>query len=104
MNKFSYIELAIMQMLLGRGKLHGYAMSATMRDYSDGGLDLPAGSLYPALHKLERSGLISSVIEREGGRKRRVYTLTARGEKVLAREVQSWRVIVRTMNALLGGA
>jgi PadR family transcriptional regulator PadR len=102
MNKFSYIELAIMQMLES-GKLHGYAMSTKMRQYSDGNLDLPAGSLYPALHKLEHAGLITSVLEREGGRKRRVYTLTAKGEKVLITEVQSWKVIVQTMNNLLGG-
>jgi DNA-binding PadR family transcriptional regulator len=103
MNKFSYIELAILRML-GSGRMHGYAMSAQMRQYSGGSLELPAGSLYPALHKLEKSGLISSRIERESGRKRRVYTITAKGEKVLMREVESWKIIVRTMNALLGGA
>jgi PadR family transcriptional regulator PadR len=101
MNKFSYIELAILRMLED-GDLHGYAMSARMRECSDGSLALPAGSLYPALHKLERAGLISSRTEDADGRKRRTYALTAKGANVLAREIESWQVIVKTMNVLLG--
>lgn len=101
MNKFSYIELAILQML-GQGELHGYAMSAKMRESSGGRLALPAGSLYPALHKLEKAGLIGSNSEHASGRKRRIYALTAKGSDVLEREIRSWQVIVQTMNSLLG--
>lgn len=101
MNKFSYIELAILQML-ENGSLHGYAMSAKMQSYSDGDLSLPAGSLYPALHKLERGNLIQSNTDRVGGRTRRIYSITPIGLKVLRKEIKSWRVIVKTMNALLG--
>jgi PadR family transcriptional regulator PadR len=103
MNKFSYIELAILQMLES-GELHGYAMSAKMQAYSNGDLSLPAGSLYPALHKLERSNLIRSNAERIGGRTRRMYVLTPKGLEVLEQEIKSWRVIVKTMNALLGAS
>jgi PadR family transcriptional regulator PadR len=101
MNKFSFIELAILQMLEIR-ELHGYAMSAQMRQSSGGQLDLPAGSLYPALHKLERSGLIRSRAATEHGRKRRYYSLTAQGLQALVIEINSWRIIVKTMNTLLG--
>ncbi len=90
--------------MLESEELHGYAMSVKMHDYSDGNLRLPAGSLYPALHKLEKAGLITSITEQAGGRRRRNYALTPRGETVLEREIKSWRVIVRTMNALLGAA
>lgn len=101
MNKFSYIELAILQMLEAK-ELHGYAMSAKMKSYSEGGLNLPAGSLYPALHKLERSGLIESNLDLDDGRKRRVYKLTTRGVDVLIHEIKSWKIIVKTMNAIMG--
>jgi PadR family transcriptional regulator, regulatory protein PadR len=103
MNKFSYIELAVLQMLEG-GELHGYAMSAKMQAYSNGDLSLPAGSLYPALHKLERSNLIRSNLERIGGRARRIYAITPKGLEVLEREIRSWKVIVKTMDALLGAS
>lgn len=103
MNRFSYIELAILQMLEA-GELHGYAMSAKMRTCSDGNLNLPAGSLYPALHKLERAGLISSSIDNASGRKRLTYALTVKGTEVLGQEIRSWQVIVKTMNVLLGAS
>lgn len=101
MNKFSYIELAILQMLESNN-LHGYAMSTKMLDCSDGDLNLPAGSLYPALHKLERSNLIQSSSELTGGRKRRTYAITAKGLEMLGQEKKSWKVIVKTMESLLG--
>ncbi len=88
--------------MLEAGELHGYAMTSKIREYSDGGLNLPAGSLYPALHKLERAGLVTSTIEQESARKRRTYSLTTQGTDVLMREIKSWRVIVKTMNALMG--
>jgi PadR family transcriptional regulator PadR len=103
MNKFSFIELAILRML-STAPLHGYAMSVKMQDYSEGNLNLPAGSLYPALHKLEKSQLITSSLEQSSGRIRRLYSLTPTGERVLTNEIASWRIIVKTMNAILGAA
>jgi len=103
MNKFSFIELAILRMLENEA-LHGYGMSAKMQQYSDGDLNLPAGSLYPALHKLERSKLIESSLQPVGGRKRRVYTITPAGHTALEKEISSWNVMVRTMSALLEAA
>ncbi len=101
MNKFSFIELAILRMLCD-GNLHGYAISSKMHYYSEGNLNLPAGSLYPALHKLDRSGLITSYLERSGGRQRRIYSITPDGERLLEAEIQSWQTIVKTMDSILG--
>ena len=58
---------------------HGYAIAETLRSRSDGAFDLPEGTLYPALHRLERGGLLSSRWSEVNGRRRRVYQLTARG-------------------------
>lgn len=103
MNKFSFIELAVMQMLEVE-ELYGYAMTVKMRDASGGKLDLPAGSLYPALHKLEREGMVRSRLDSATarGRKRKYYSLTAQGLKTLIIEIASWRDIVRTMDKLSG--
>ena len=103
MNKFSFIELAVLRML-ETGTLHGYAMSAAMQQHSDGDLSLPAGSLYPALHKLERTKLITSSAQPVGGRTRRVYAITPAGRTALEKEIHSWKIMVRTMNTLLGVA
>ncbi len=103
MNKFSYIELAILQMLRN-GELHGYAMSAKIQMYSAGDLNIPAGSLYPALHKLERRKLIASTLETSSARKRRTYSITAKGLEALEKEIESWEVIVKTMNTLFEAA
>ena len=62
--------------------LHGYAVIEALRARSDGKLALPEGTVYPALHRLERAGLLSSAWS-DSGRKRRVYSLTRAGEREL---------------------
>jgi DNA-binding PadR family transcriptional regulator len=101
MHNFSYIELAILQMLESQN-LHGYAMSHRMHHFSAGNLDLPAGSLYPALHKLEKNGFITSSVEHVNGRKRKIYSLTPDGADELDAQAEAWQIISLTMNRLLG--
>jgi DNA-binding PadR family transcriptional regulator len=101
MRNFSYIELAILQMLESQN-LHGYAMSHRMRHFSAGNLDLPPGSLYPALHKLEKNGFITSSIEHVDGRKRKIYSITPEGAEELEVQAEAWQAISLTMNRLLG--
>ena len=65
---------------LGRtGPTHGYGLIAALRQDSDGTFDLPEGTVYPALHRLEKTGDVSSAWSSESGRKRRVYQLTGAG-------------------------
>ncbi|MGZ4610486.1 MAG: PadR family transcriptional regulator, partial [Actinomycetes bacterium] len=69
--------------VLARGPAHGYAVIAALRDHSDGTFDLPEGTVYPALHRLERRGLLDATWSHtggeEGGRRRKVYALTRAG-------------------------
>ena len=58
---------------------HGYAIIEELRRSSGGALDLPEGTVYPALHRLEKAGLLASRWSEEG-RRRRVYELTRRGK------------------------
>jgi PadR family transcriptional regulator, regulatory protein PadR len=80
---------------------HGYAIADTLRARSDGAFDLPEGTLYPALHRLERAGLLSSRWSEVGGRRRRVYQLTAKGQRSLAKRQSEWRDFSRAVLAVV---
>ncbi len=66
--------------LLGSGPAHGYSLMVELRSRSSGFLNLPEGSIYPALHSLEEARLVRSRQAYSGGRRRRTYEITARGK------------------------
>lgn len=76
--------------ILETGPAHGYAILDALRLGSDGLFDLPEGTIYPALHRLEDAGWVSSRRETVDGRQRRVYRLTAAGRRCLARSRAGW--------------
>jgi PadR family transcriptional regulator len=82
---------------------HGYIVLDRLRTLSGGEFELPEGTIYPALHRLERAGLLSSARTKHQGRTRRVYTLTRAGEKALAGKLAEWERfaagVVRTLEA-----
>ena len=82
---------------------HGYAIAETLRARSDGAFDLPEGTLYPALHRLERGGLLASRWSEVGGRRRRVYSLTKKGQRALAERHGEWRDFARAVHAVVDG-
>jgi DNA-binding PadR family transcriptional regulator len=84
------------------GPAHGYAVIASLREGSDGAFDLPEGTVYPALHKLERQGLVASRWTSAAGRRRRVYQLTAAGQAALAARRQEWGAFSSSVQAVLG--
>ena len=65
------------------GPRHGYAIMEALRAGSGGQFDLPTGTIYPALHRLERAGLVRTTWSGEGGRRRRLYELTPAGRRML---------------------
>ncbi len=83
---------------------HGYAIAEAIRVTSRSAFDLAEGTLYPALHRLQRSGLVSSRWSDESGRRRRVYQLTGKGTRALAERRTEWRGFVRAVGGVLGGA
>jgi PadR family transcriptional regulator, regulatory protein PadR len=91
--------------VLARGPAHGYAVIGALRDRSDGTFDLPEGTVYPALHRLERARLLAARWQRgadaTSGRRRKVYELTAAGEAALAAERSRWRRFTAGMGAVL---
>jgi DNA-binding PadR family transcriptional regulator len=91
---------ALILSVLSHEPLHGYAVIEALRSRSGGKLALPEGTVYPALHRMERSGLLASEWS-HNGRKRRVYRLTSRGERELGLRRQRWRDFTTTIEAVL---
>jgi PadR family transcriptional regulator, regulatory protein PadR len=77
--------------VLDRGPLHGYAIAAELRERSDGILEVPEGTLYPVLHKLEKEGLIGSRWEVVNGRRRRVYVASPAAGRAVRERLEGWR-------------
>ena len=92
---------ALLLAVLEPGPQHGYAVIEALRAGSDGALDLPTGTIYPALHRLERAGLIASDWETVGGRRRRAYRLTAAGRAALREHRAVWTEFSAAVTALL---
>lgn len=88
--------------VLAAGPAHGYRLIELLRDRSGGFFELPEGSVYPALHRLERAGLVESSWSAEEGRRRRVYALTARGRRAVGERRREWRSFSAAVNAIFG--
>jgi PadR family transcriptional regulator, regulatory protein PadR len=91
----------ILLAVLEPGPRHGYAIMQALRVRSGGHVDLPTGTVYPALHRLERAGLVRASWSTAGGRRRRVYQLTAAGRRALDSERSTWRDFSAAVTALL---
>ncbi len=86
------------------GPLHGYGLARTIEQRTENALQLREGTLYPALHALERDGLVASAWEPNGGRERKVYTLTPSGAKKLAEWSAGWQQFVHAVGRVLSPA
>ena len=89
--------------LLGEREMYGYELVAALRDRSNAVIDLPEGTVYPALRRLEREGLVAGRwVEVAGGPRRRYYSLTAGGERALADGRRAWRRFAAAADGVLG--
>ena len=94
---------ALLLAVLQSGAAHGYEVIAELTRRSNGEFDMPEGTVYPSLHKLEREGLLESEWDVVDGRRRRTYRLTAPGTTALERERAEWARFSVGMNAVLAG-
>ena len=85
------------------GPLHGYAIVEALRRMSAGFFDLPEGTVYPALHRLEEEGFLASRWETEASRRRRVYALTPIGRASLTKRRRAWGDFAIAVTAVLEG-
>ena len=86
--------------MLEPGPRHGYAIMEALRERSNGQVDLPTGTIYPALHRLERAS-IQATWSAAAGRRRRVYELTPAGRGTLDAERSTWRQFSAAVTASL---
>jgi PadR family transcriptional regulator PadR len=96
-----HVDRLLLAVLAG-GPGHGYELSRRLTARSGGALDVPEGSLYPALHRLERGGSVASAWSEEDGRRRRVYRLTAAGRREVTRSRAEWRRFSSAVDRVLG--
>ena len=92
---------ALLLAVVAGGPAHGYKIVEDLRLRSSGAFDLPEGTVYPALHRLERSGLLASRWTLASGRRRRVYRVTRRGRSTLARQRADWARFADAVQAVL---
>ena len=89
--------------VLADGAKHGYAVIDELRRRSGDTFDLPEGTVYPALHRLELSGCLASDWTVVEGRRRRTYHLTRNGRRELARRRRRWEEFAGAVTTTLGG-
>jgi len=102
------LDLLIMQ-VVALGPIHGYAIAQRLEQVSLSAVQVPQGSLYPALHRLENRGLlVADWKETETGREAKFYRLTRKGRAQLETETENWRRLAEAVGLVLkmseGGA
>jgi PadR family transcriptional regulator, regulatory protein PadR len=101
-----HLESLVLSALDREGEAHGLEILRRLQAAGEGTLRLKEGSLYPALYRLEAAGLIGAVWEQETkgrrGARRRIYRLTPRGTRALAKSRQEWRAFASIIGGILG--
>ncbi len=91
--------------LLSKKDMYGYLLIQELKELSNDYFSLKEGSLYPLLHSLEQENLIKSYWEEtESKRKKRFYSITDDGKKVLKKEKNEWKKYSNYVNNIIGGA
>lgn len=85
--------------------VHGYAIAQRLEQISRGVIQVPEGSLYPALHRLENRGFLEADWKKTGtGREAKFYKLTRKGRKQLETETAGWERLTQAIGLILGTA
>ena len=96
------IPLLVLKILFRRGPLHGYGLTTRIKQTSEEVLNIEEGSLYPALHRMEKAGLIKARwTVTDKNRRARVYEITRAGAKQLELEESRWSTISKAIGRVL---
>jgi len=95
------VEMMMLE-AISHGPTYGYEIVQTVLSRSNGQLELKEGSLYPALHRLERQELLEAYWSEHEGRRRKYYRITTAGRKSLAARRKEWQVFAQGVNEVLG--
>jgi PadR family transcriptional regulator, regulatory protein PadR len=95
------LDLLILK-TLSLAPMHGWGISQLVQQISNGELEVNQGSLYPALQRLEKTGLVTSDWETtDNNRRARYYRLTPTGRRALGKELESWRRFAAGLESVL---
>src|SRR5437899_10761085 len=95
------LDLLILK-VVALGPVHGYAIAQRLQQVSRDVVQVPQGSLYPALHRLENRGLLAADWrETESGREAKFYRLTRKGRTQLDAETASWQRLIEAVGLVL---
>jgi len=97
------VDMLILE-VISNGPTYGYEIAQTVLDRSRGYFEITEGSLYPALHRLERQKYLEAHWKEADGRERKYYKLTPVGKAALAAKKQEWRQFASGVQGILGGA
>lgn len=90
--------------LLRQEPMYGYQISQELARRSDGYFEMNEGLLYPTLHRMQKDGLLTSEWRAaRGARRRKYYSLTAKGREQLGEQAAEWETFMQTLQALLAG-
>jgi PadR family transcriptional regulator PadR len=96
------LDLLILKVIV-LGPVHGYAIAQRLEQVSRGVVQVPEGSLYPALHRMENRGLLAADWkETETGREAKFYRLTRKGRRHLEAEAANWQRLIEAVGLILG--
>ena len=96
-----HLDLLVLQ-VLADNPLHGYAIIDELKRRSGEALDVPEGTLYPVLHRLEREGLLTAAWTEVNGRRRKSYRLNHSGVAALGQRRRSWSDFRTAVESVLG--
>jgi PadR family transcriptional regulator PadR len=96
------LDMLVLRVLEDR-PLHGYAVVQVLRERSGGVFELPEGSVYPSLHRLEAAGLLESDWHEVDGRRRRVYRTSAAGSSAAEAQRREWEQFSTAVGSVLAG-
>lgn len=96
------IELLILE-VVSHAPSYGYQITQTVATRSQGQFELKEGSLYPALHRMERQKLLASFWQEVDGRRRKYYKITSAGQKALTARKEEWLGYAKGVQGVIGG-
>ncbi len=97
-----HLDLLVLS-VVAAGPCHGYGVIEQLRARSGDAFDLPEGTIYPVLHRLEGAGLLESEWSEQSGRRRRTYRLSQRGRVALVEERSAWEEFTTAVGSVLKG-
>jgi DNA-binding PadR family transcriptional regulator len=95
------LDTIVLKLLRDKGKMYGYQIAKEVKLISEGRFSITEGSLYPALHKLERKGYLDTEYERVDNRQRKYYRLSPKGKKAVKEEIKEMKSFLTGLSLIV---